>query len=495
MRALPLGALLLLAGSVLAQRPIEITFLHTNDLHAHIEPTAIKSKTYGGYARLVTLVKRERAREKNVLLLNAGDVFQGTLYFNVYEGLADAPLLNMTGYDAGTLGNHEFDRGTAATTAFAKAVNYPLVCCNLKLDGTQNAFARSIVPSTILTVDGQRVGVVGLVTPDTPNISSPGPGLTFLDPLTSAQAEVDRLTKAGVNKIILLTHIGYDEDQRLAAKMHDVDLIIGGHSHTPLGTPDLPGWRAAQGPYPTMIKAADGHMVPIVQAWEWGKVLGRIRVRFDAKGDLTKVVAAEPIPVDESIPEDPAAASLVAAFAKPIAAVAASPVGSSAASIEDRAAIGNLIADAMLEGSKSSGAVVAFMNPGGVRANLEKGTITYGAASSILPFRNTIVLLDLTGQEILTALGQVAMFPSEGSSYRLVDGKPTDVVIAGAPLDPAKTYRIATLNFLAGGGDSVFAFRDAKGARTDTGKIDIDLWTDYLKTHPNLTAPLSRIKR
>ncbi len=495
MRAALSGLLLTLSLPALAQRPIEITFLHTNDLHAHVEPTAIKGKTYGGYARIATLANAWRAKESNVVLLNAGDTFQGTLYFNVYEGLADAQILNRTGYAATTLGNHEFDRGTGPTTAFAKALSFPIVCCNLRLGPQQAEFARRIVPSTILTVGGQKVGVVGVVTPDTPNISSPGPGVTFLDPLASAQAEVDRLTKAGVNKIVLLTHIGYDEDKALAAKLRDVDLIIGGHSHTPLGTPGLPGWREAAGPYPTIVKAADGHDVPIVQAWEWGKVLGRIRLAFDAAGNLTRVVAAEPIPVDESVAPDPGVQTLVEAFAKPIAAVAAGPVGSASESIEDRALLGQVIADSLLEGGRPSGAVVAFMNPGGVRANLEKGTVTYGAASSIVPFRNTLVLLDMTGAEILAALGQLPLLPSEGTTYRLVGGKPADVVLAGVPLDPARTYRVATLNFLANGGDSVFAFRDAKGKRTDTGKIDIDLWTDYLKAHPNLKAPANRIAR
>ncbi|MER3496890.1 MAG: multifunctional 2',3'-cyclic-nucleotide 2'-phosphodiesterase/5'-nucleotidase/3'-nucleotidase, partial [Armatimonadota bacterium] len=167
------------------------------------------------------------------------------------------------------------------------------------------------------------------------------------------------------------------------------------------------------------------------------------------------------------------------------------PVGTAAVSFEDRASLGHLIADSLLEGGKPSGAVVAFMNSGGVRANLEAGTITYGQASSILPFRNTLVLLDLTGAEIEAALGQLAMYPSAGSSYRMVGGKPQDIVIAGAPLDRAKVYRVATLSFLAAGGDSVFAFRDAKGARTDTGKLDIDLWVEYLRAHPNL-RPLPR---
>ena len=485
---------LLLTSSAFAQKPIEITFLHTNDLHAHVEPTAVRGKPFGGYARVATLVKAERKKTKNVVLLNAGDTFQGTLYFNVYDGLADAALMNLTGYDAMALGNHEFDRGPDLAAGFARAANFPVLGANVEFSDRNSALSKAIRRSTILTVGGQRVGIIGVVTKDTPNISSPGADLNFREPLEAAQEEADLLTKQGVNKIVVVSHIGYEEDQKLAKGLRNVDLIVGGHSHTPLGTPNLEGWRAAQGPYPTLVRDLDGRDVPIVQSWEWGKVLGRIRLAFDARGRLTKVVAAEPIPVGEEIVPDPEVQALTDAFAKPIAAVIAAPVGTAAVEIQDRTLLGHHIADALLEGGKAGGAVAAFMNPGGVRASLDKGTITYGTASSIVPFRNTLILLDLTGAEIETALGQARLIPSAGTSYRLVDGKPTDIVVAGEPLDRAKTYRIATINFLAGGGDSVFAFRDAKGTRTDTGALDLDLWLAYLKARSPLTLPESRIR-
>jgi 5'-nucleotidase len=117
-----LGLGLFTALSV-AQKPLTVTILHTNDLHAHVEPTAIKGKTYGGYARHATLIQRVRAQEKNVLLLNAGDVFQGTLFFNMYDGLADGMILNAMGYQAQTLGNHEFDRGIPASEIWSASLS------------------------------------------------------------------------------------------------------------------------------------------------------------------------------------------------------------------------------------------------------------------------------------------------------------------------------------------------------------------------------------
>ena len=289
-RSIPL-ATLLLAPFASADRPITITFLHTNDLHAHVQPTLIRGKSYGGYARLATLVKRTREREKNVLLLNAGDTFQGTLYFNTYEGLADAAILSSIGIDAGSLGNHEFDRGPATLGAYIDAIGWPLVDANLDVS-KEPALRGKIAPSVVLKVGGERVGIVGADTPDAPNISSPGPNIVFNDVVPTVQAAVDDLTKRGVNKIVVVTHIGYGEDQAMVARLHDVDLVVGGHSHTPLGTPALPGWTASQGPYPTVVKDARGVAVPVVQAYEWGKVLGEIQIEFDGKGRVKRVKEA-----------------------------------------------------------------------------------------------------------------------------------------------------------------------------------------------------------
>ncbi len=498
MRRLALATLLLPAFA-LADKPITITFLHTNDLHAHVMPTVIRGKSYGGYARLATLVRREREKDKNVVLLNAGDTFQGTLYFNTYEGLADAALLTQMGMQAGTVGNHEFDRGVDVLATYASAVGWPLVAANVNLENEPKLKGK-IAKYVVLQVGGEKVGIVGADTTEVPNISSPGPTVEFRDVVPTVQAAVDELTAAKVNKIVVVTHIGYKEDQAMVARLRDVDLVVGGHSHTPLGTPEIAGWAKAAGPYPTVVKDLKGVEVPIVQAYEWGKVLGRIQIEFDGAGKVKKVKEAAPIVVDETIPEDPRVRAMAQAFERPILAVQNAVVAEARTALTREreggdSAMGDVIADAMLEATKSQGSVVAFINQGGVRSGIDEGPITYGEAVSVMPFNNTLTILDLTGAELKAALLQGArspahggqLTPSTGFAYKIV-GDDVQATLAGEPLDPAKTYRVTLLGFTASGGDSHFVLRDAKGRRVDTGLIDIDALVAYLKAH----SPLDR---
>lgn len=494
---------LLLASLAAADKPITVTFLHTNDLHAHVMPTAIRGKTYGGYARIATLVRRAREKDRNVVLLNAGDTFQGTLYFNTYEGLADAALLSAVGIQAGTVGNHEFDKGPDALATYAGAIGWPLVAANLDLQ-REPKLRGKIAKYVILQVGGQKLGVVGADTPETPNISSPGPNIDFRDVVPTVQAAVDELTAAKVNKIVVVTHIGYGEDQAMVRQLRDVDLVIGGHTHTPLGTPELPGWQKAAGPYPTLVKDLKGVEVPIVQAYEWGKVLGRIQIEFDGGGKVKKIKEAAPIVVDETVPEDPRVRAMALAFERPILALQNATVGETKTAVPrepvgGESVMANLMADALFAQAKESGAVVAFVNQGGVRSGFEAGRITYGNAVSVMPFGNTLTILDVTGAELLAGLKQGLgtggqLTPSAGTSY-VAEGGEIKASVAGTPLDPAKTYRIALLTFSANGGDSLFAFRDAKGRRIDTGFLDIDAFVAYIKSHSPLDLkPDGRVK-
>jgi 5'-nucleotidase len=488
-----------------AQRPLDLTILHNNDLHAHVESTFIEKRPYGGYARISTLVKRYRQSDKNVLLFNSGDTFQGTLYFNVYEGLADATWMNHIGYSAMVVGNHEFDKGPATLAQFLQNTTFPVLGANLDLS-QEPSLKDLIKTSTIVKVGGQRVGVIGVVTEDTPDISSPGPTVKFLPYVAAIQREVAALESDGVNKIILLTHIGYQEDLALVPFLRGIDIVLGGHSHTPLGTPEISGWPKSRGNYPTLAKDSGGNGVPVLQAWEWGKVLGELKVRFDGRGRLTKW-SAKPIVVDDSIPEDTEALALVNALRNPLIALQGQVLGEATGTL-DRApiegygdsAMSQVVADAMLSETKKAGAVVAFINAGGIRGSIEAGKITYGQAIGVQPFNNNLTLLDVTGAELQAALDQGAqtggrLLPSEGTSYRLQSGKATEIVIAGMPLEPTETYRICLLGFTASGGDAHFVLKAAQGRRVDTGLLDIDCLIAYVKANsPIKPATKGRIR-
>lgn len=492
-----------------AQAPLELRIIHTNDLHAHPESFTISGKSYGGYARQATAIKTLRAQKKNSILLSAGDTFQGTMYFNTYQGLADLACMNAIGYQAACTGNHEFDLGPSALLAFATGAMFPVLACNIK--STEPAFSNLIKPSTVLTVDGQKIGIIGAVTPEMPTISSPGPTIQLLDLVPAIQGEVDKFQAEGVNKIILLSHIGYVDDQAVSKQTTGIDVIVGGHSHTPLGTPDLPGWRKSEGPYPTYVNAKDGKRVPIVQAYEWSKVVGHLDISFDAKGEVTKVDDAGVTVIDESIAPDPLIASMVEAFKKPIAARMDAVVTEAFANFPhstDNNVIANAVTDAMMEQSELK-ADVALVNGGGVRAAIDAGPVTYGEILSVSPFGNTMTTIELHGSEFKDILEEGApdpdklgglLFPSKEMSYTLDLTKPagsrvSEIMIGGHPLDQNGTYTILINNFTATGGDAHTLLKNATGTRKVTDLVDVDLLEAWFAAHkPATPDATTRVK-
>ncbi|MCW5942502.1 MAG: 5'-nucleotidase C-terminal domain-containing protein [Fimbriimonadaceae bacterium] len=502
-------------GLLALAQPFDLTIVHTNDLHAHLEATKRRDKSFGGYARTATVIREIRRTDKNTILLNAGDTFQGTLFFNVYVGLADLAIMNAIGYDAMTVGNHEFDRGPKPLADFAKMARFPIVSANLDLE-REPLLKDLIQPSTILEVGGQKVGVIGLTTPDAANISSPGDNVGFRPVEDSVRRQVAALEAQGIDKIVLLSHIGYEEDVALAPKLRGVDVIVGGHSHSLLG-PAVEGLAPPAGPYPTVAKDAAGETVLIVQAHEWGKTVGKLKVRFDEKGRVTNWAGSQPVIVDESVAEDPLVSTMVAAFLKPIAAKSSEVIGRTTSGLsrdrgeQGESLMGNAIADAMLEATKKSGAVMAFMNAGGVRAAIEPGEITYGMAIGVQPFNNTLTLLDLTGAELKAALEHgLSKHPTYDGAFlhvssgtRLVfdSNRPagdriTELIVAGKPWSATAIYRVCTNSFTAGGGDFHDVLKAAKGYRLDTGLLDVDALIEYLRAHSPLDAKLEgRIRR
>lgn len=501
--------LLVLAPSALFAADFTVTILHTNDIHARVEPNKIKQSTYGGYPRNTTLIKGFMKTDPNPILLSAGDVFQGTLYFNVYEGLADLAFMNRLGYTAMALGNHEFDKGPKAIGTFARLATFPLLAANLDVS-SEPELKDWVKPSIVTTVGGEKIGIVGVITPDLPSISSPGPNVKMLDTFKSLQSEVDRLGSEGIDKIILLSHSGYDLEQEFAAKIKGIDVVVGGHSHTMLGNVGVPDLPKGLGPYPTVVKNADGNTSLVVQAWQWGQVLGRLQVTFDEKGAVKDWSKTPPVVVGPDVKDDPEAATMLSAFQRPVAAVANEVIGATETGLglDGSARTGentmaNAICDAQLAKTKSMGATICFMNAGGVRASLEPGEITYGEAVTVQPFNNTLVLLDLTGDEIRKTLefgsGGAAdgsgglIHVSANSSYTVDASKPqgqrvVKITIDGEPLDPKKTYKVVLNSFLAGGGDGHEVLKNAPGARVDTGFLDIEAFTDYIKAHNPLNG-------
>src|SRR5262245_30128043 len=228
----------LLSTAVIAQgETFSLTIMHTNDVHGAYGPysASADNTTDGGAARQMTVINQIRAEGGNSILLDGGDRFTGTLFHQQWRGQEADRIMNAMGYDAMTVGNHEFDDGQQALADFVGGANFPVVTANVDFSGSELLNGK-IQPYTILTVAEQQIGVIGLTPPDTAELSSPGEGVTFNSDLKAiVQPIIDDLTGQGVNKIILLTHIGLVADKALAAELNGVDIIVGGHSHTLLG--------------------------------------------------------------------------------------------------------------------------------------------------------------------------------------------------------------------------------------------------------------------
>ncbi len=495
------SAAALLAAPAMAD--FELTILHTNDFHDRFEPISrfdgpcsaeddAAGECFGGIARMITAVgaARDRAGE-NVILLDAGDQFQGSLYYTQYGGDLAAEFMPQLGYDAMAVGNHEFDDGPEGLAEFVAQVEFPVLSANIDVSGVEG-LAGEIGKSTVLEVGGERIGIVSALAEDTPETSSPGDSVVFSPAAEAVQAEVDALTADGVNKIVLLTHVGLPADMRLAEAVTGVDLIIGGHSHTLLSNTE----EGAAGPYPT-----EANGVPIFQAYAYGKYLGEIRVTFDDAGEVT-AIGGDPILIDASVAQDEAAAARMEELAQPLEELRSEVVAQAPDFIEgDRAVcraeecpLGNLIADAMLERTREQGIDVAIQNGGGIRASIEAGEVTMGEVLTVLPFQNTLSTFRVSGQAIVDALENGVSQVEEGAGrFPQVAGmtftwdaaaepgsRVTEVTVGGAPLDPAATYGVVSNNYVRGGGDGYAMFETEATDVYDFGPDLADVLAEHM---------------
>jgi 5'-nucleotidase len=478
------------AGPVQAQFTLNI--LHINDFHSRFESITstdsncnaegeANGECFGGIARLKTAIEQERGKlagaGENVVLLSAGDNFQGSLFYTYYRSRVVADFLNELGFDVVATGNHEFDDGPPEFANFIELATFPIIGGNYDVSN-EPLLAGKINGVIVLSIGGEQVGVIGATTEETPEIATTGPGVVFQDVAEYVGAAAAALEEAGVNKIILLSHIGYAEDQEIAATVPGIDVIVGGHSHTFLGTGEGEG-----GPYPTIVKNPNGIDVPIVQAGQYAKVLGELKVTWDDDGNVTAATGA-PLLLDASITPDEATVAKLAELAIPLEAVKAEVIGNATELIEgDRnvcrlmeCSMGNLVADAQLDRVADQGVSISIANSGGLRASIDAGEITMGEVLTVLPFSNTLATFQISGADILASLENgvsqledvAGRFPQvAGLKYSFDKSKPAgerivDVQVkegdAWVPLDPNKVYGVVTNNFVRTGGDGYALF-------------------------------------
>ncbi|MDR2309697.1 MAG: 5'-nucleotidase C-terminal domain-containing protein [Brucellaceae bacterium] len=504
----------LAALSLPAYADYTLTILHTNDTHSRIEEVnkydatcsakeSAEQQCFGGMARLKAAIDTERAKANNVLVLDAGDQFQGSLFFTTYKGTDNAEFMNAIGYDAMALGNHEFDLGQEGLAPFLNDIRIPVLSANIESTATSPIHGK-FAPYLIKTVGGEKIGIIGLTTPDTVAIARPGKDMRFLDAKETLQRTIPELKQQGITKIIALTHLGYDVDQQLAAELNDLDAIVGGHSHTLLGDN-----ARASGPYPTLVKNPSGKMVPVVTAYAYTQYLGRLVLNFDDEGNL-KTASGSPLRLDASIKPDEQLAQRIAEMAKPIEELKNRRVAETAKLIDGSAVscrtqqcpMGDLVTNAMLDRVRDQGITAALINGGALRASIKAGEITMGDVLVVLPFQNTVATFQIKGSDLRAALENGVSQIEKGSGrYPQVSGIKftTDIVKPAGqrigtveiqdadknwqPLDDTKLYGIAATDYLRTGGDGYTMIAEKAEKAYDYGPALDQVVAEYLQEH------------
>lgn len=442
-----------------------LVILHTNDTHSQIEPDR---HDMGGIVRRKVLVDSVRGVRENVLLIDAGDAVQGSLYYTLFGGEVERKLMNAMGYDIRLLGNHEFDKGMDVLAREWNQIDGTCLSTNYGFDGTplEGRFVKSLMKE----IDGKKVGFIGInLDPEGIIIEKNYEGVTYVDAVEAANAEAARLKADGADMVIAVTHIGYTnekdyDDLRLSAASKDIDVIIGGHSHTvvtPTDAPDAPKWQIAN---------AAGKQVTVVQSGSSGQYLGEIDI------DLrNRDVTAKLIPVTARLDSraDPEYASVIAPYRHKVDSVRGIEIGMAPVDMPKRSAAElNFFSDYVMKRGAELAADrkpdLSIMNKGGLRSDLAKGVITVGSVIDIAPFDNYVVVMDIKGSDLLKTFEILASQEGQGVSanvkalYDPSTHELNSVTIDGKAIDAGKTYRLATIDYLAAGNDYMTPLKEGK---------------------------------
>lgn len=524
------------AQSPAPEAPFQLTVAHINDHHSNLLPhestqLRVGGESYtvetGGFARIVAQIDAIRAGNENVLALHAGDAITGTLFYSIFKGEADAALMNQVCFDAMALGNHEFDNGDAGLKLFLDSLAQTEDCRTEVLGAnvqpevgvsplTPKTRWDSFKPYTIFSLNGEKVGLIGLdIAVKTKNSSQPDATTMFADELTTARYYVEELQRQGVEKIGLLTHIQYKNDLTLAEQLPAVDFVIGGDSHTLLGNYAQQGLPTV-GPYPMQVQNLDGTPVCIAQAWQYSQVVGELQITFT--GDAVAQCGGQPhLLVSNEAPQAVQQQPFITAVAPDaeaqrvlvqyqdrlehltqteIATVTErlciermGPATQPECGIGRQSDIHAVVAQAFLASAPQ--ADFALQNGGGVRTEIAAGRLTVADVYQLLPFANTLVEVEITGAQVKQVLEQAVSYALSDSgsdgAYPHGAGIRFDVDLNAAegnrfshfevqseqgwqPLLPTQRYTMITNSFLSSGADGwrLLGELNAQGLVQDT---------------------------
>ncbi len=482
-----LAALLLALPLAAAAEPTKITFLHVNDVY-EISP----KRGQGGFAELMTLLKAERAAAQHSITTFGGDLISPSVMSGLTKGTQMIELMNAIGMDVAAPGNHEFDFGPDIARQRIGEAKFPWLGTNVL--GRDGKPAAGMIDVHTVKAGEFTVGFFGLLAPETDTLSSPGPDIRFAPAVETATAAVKKLQDAGADVIVALTHLDMATDIALAREVEGIHAILGGHDHDPIV------WRA--GTVPILKAGYDAHHLGALDlSVEWVERRGRKTLQVVPAWRLTSTAGVVPDPDIQAI-VDKHNAKLDADLNVPVGKTSVILDSQRASVRSGETNFGNLIADAM---RKAVRADIAITNGGGIR-----GDRTYEAGSVLtrkdvlteLPFGNVTVLLELSGADVLAALENgVSQVEKGAGRFPQVSGlsfvydpaaapgsRVVEVEVGGKALDRAKSYRVATNDYMAGGGDGYAVLKNGKALIDASGAT---LMATTVMDHIAATAPVA----
>lgn len=475
------------SASPLAADRIQI--IHTDDIHGHLDYDTVGSGSsafaQGGMAALAGQVAALRQRAPGrTLLLDGGDAWQGTFISNVNKGQAVTRAMSLMRYDAMTVGNHDFDWGQDTLAQRAKEASFPFLATNV-VETATGKLPSYLKPYIVKDLGIAKVGIIGVTNPESNTIvkATSVAGLRF-GPATDVRKYVDEL-RPQVDILVVVAHIGSRDATDLARAVPGIDVLVASHDHAPLQTARVEGATTIvdAGAYTQYV----GHLEIVVDP-----VTHKMKDALRA-GELTAVATSK------TVKADPEVAAIVDAERAEADKYTSRVVGTLKSDLDgssrDENAIGDMITDAFVEYGRQQGwkTDVAFYNAAGIRASLKAGPVTYGQLYQVLPFGNAIVNVDLTGaqlEEVLEdAAGRAGRVQIGGGSfvYRFADPaghRVLEATIAGSPIDPARVYHVATIDYLLLGGDGHTWFR--RGTNVIYGDVEVDVVAAYMTAHSPL---------
>lgn len=481
---LGLFATILLAPLSLAEN---LVILHTNDTHSQLDPT---DKGFGGLQRRKVLIDSIRAEHPNLILADAGDAVQGTLYFTLYGGRAEMEAMNALGYDLAILGNHDFDNGVDSLARNISLSNAEWLSTNY--DFSERTDLDSLFePYKIYEFDGKKVAFIALNL-DPKGMIAEGnyDGVRYLDVIDAANSTAWVLKHLkNVDLVVALTHLGYSKmpnpsDEDIASASKDIDIILGGHSHSTI----IPGSGRE------WVSNANGKPVLITQNGKSGINVAEVIINLDSIGNALPQFRQHTIDSRLDRQSDPAIEALLAPYRKGVDELMSVKIGRTAKALDNsEPALLNFVSDFCRDrGTQLLGKPVdlALMNKGSLRRSLPKGTITQGEIISMQPFANKVLVLAIKGSDLLEAFDVMATRYGDGVSSEGVavfdpaTSRCSSVLINGKPIDPESTYNIATIDYLANGGDYMTPLTRGKQVAISDAIVYNDL-IDYIKSLRN----------